>query len=549
MNRISLLQKILLSFTAVLLFSCDKDFNTVGSDLVGEENYNLEKYIGQTLEAYNKATGGVQTNNLPVNLLGVMNNTTFGETKAHFVSEVQLASAAPTIGDNPVIDSVWVYVPYFATQTGTDDNGVRLYELDSVYGKDNKFKLRVYESKYQLRTFDPANGGDAQKYFSDEKNLVENNRGTLQLNDGPPNQNEAFYLNNLETILYKMDAAGNYLNSAGQIIDNNDVGNRVILERYTPGMWLDLNKAFFQNKILNASSDKLLNNNAFKEYFRGLYFQVEGVSDQTCMAMLDFSKAKINIRYKADASTGSTTRVRKSIVLNLTGTTVNFLENSFSLPTESGDDRLYLKGGQGAFSYIDLFDSAELESLRAQVKANKWLINEANLTFYVDKPAMQNVTYEPQRIYLYDMKNNKVLIDYNYDPTTNSYFPKMSKVVIGGLVERETSGDKKAIKYKLRLTQYVNNLIKKDSSNVRVGLVVTEDINNVKSAYFKNPFEMTDPMHFDPNPPNTPYPPYKVKFLPVASVINPLGTVLHGTNSSDVDKRLKLEIYYTKPKE
>jgi hypothetical protein len=42
---------------------------------------------------------------------------------------------------------------------------------------------------------------------------------------------------------------------------------------------------------------------------------------------------------------------------------------------------------------------------------------------------------------------------------------------------------------------------------------------------------------------------YNVKFLPVASVINPLGTVLHGTNSADVDKRLKLEIYYTKPKE
>lgn len=542
MNRISLLQKILLSFTAVLLFSCDKDFNTVGSDLVGEENYTLEKYVGQTLEAYNKATGGVQTNNLPVNLLGVMNNTTFGETKAHFVSEVQLASAAPTIGDNPVIDSVWVYVPYFATQTGTDDNGVRLYELDSVYGKDNKFSLKVFESKYQLRTFDPANGGDAQKYFSDEKNLVENNKGTLQLNDGPPNQNTQFYFNNLETILYKLDADGNYLNSAGQIIDNNDVGNRVVLERFAPGVWLDLNKAFFQNKILNASSDKLLNNNAFKEYFRGLYFQVESVEGKTAMAMLDFSKAKINIRYKADASAGSTSRVRKSIVLNLTGTTVNFLENSFALPSESGDERLYLKGGQGSFSYIDLFNKTELEDLRAKVEANKWLINEANLTFYVDKQAMQNVAYEPQRIYLYDMKNNKVLIDYNYDPTTNSYFPKMSKVVIGGLVERETSGDKKAIKYKLRLTQYVNNLIKKDSSNVRVGLVVTEDINNVKSAYLKNPFVMSDPM----SPAGTSY---NVKFLPVASVINPLGTVLHGTNSADVDKRLKLEIYYTKPKE
>lgn len=540
MNRISLWQKMLLSLTAVLLFSCDKDFNTIGSDLVGEENYNIDKYVGQTLAAYNKATGGVQANNLPVNLLGVMNSTAFGETKAHFVSEVQLASVAPTIGDNPVIDSVWVYVPYFATQTGTDNNGVRQYELDSIYGKDAKFSLKVFESKYQLRTFDPANNGEAQKYFTDEKNLVEANKGTQQLNDAlVANQNTQFVFNNLETILYKMNADGDYLNNAGQIIPNDDIANRVILERYTPGMWLDLNKAFFQNKILNATSDKLLNNNAFKEYFRGLYFQVESVEGKTAMAMLDFSKAKINIRYKADASSGSTTRVRKTIVLNLTGTNINFLESNYALPSESGEDRLYVKGGQGSLSYIDLFSQGELTDLRNIVRENKWLINEANLTFYVDQPAMQNVTYEPQRIYLYDLKNNKVVADYNYDATTNAIYPKMSKVILGGLVERETSGTKKAIKYKLRITQYVNNLIKKDSSNVRLGLVVTENINNVTSAYFKNPLVMSDPLHAS----------YNAKFLPVASVINPLGVVLHGTNSSDVNKRLKLEIYYTKPKE
>jgi hypothetical protein len=38
---------------------------------------------------------------------------------------------------------------------------------------------------------------------------------------------------------------------------------------------------------------------------------------------------------------------------------------------------------------------------------------------------------------------------------------------------------------------------------------------------------------------------------PKASVMNPLGTILFGTNipigSANYDKRLKLEIYYTKP--
>jgi hypothetical protein len=36
-------------------------------------------------------------------------------------------------------------------------------------------------------------------------------------------------------------------------------------------------------------------------------------------------------------------------------------------------------------------------------------------------------------------------------------------------------------------------------------------------------------------------------FFPESSVMNPLGTILHGSNSTDEDKKLKLEIYYTKP--
>jgi len=34
---------------------------------------------------------------------------------------------------------------------------------------------------------------------------------------------------------------------------------------------------------------------------------------------------------------------------------------------------------------------------------------------------------------------------------------------------------------------------------------------------------------------------------PSLSVMNPLGTILHGTNSEDKNRKLKLEIYYTKP--
>ena len=77
----------------------------------------------------------------------------------------------------------------------------------------------------------------------------------------------------------------------------------------------------------------------------------------------------------------------------------------------------------------------------------------------------------------------------------------------------------------------------KDSTNVALGLVVTESINTNSNAGFKVPFTYT----FYNSPKIS-------KFLPVMSVVNPLGTVLWGSNPSvPVAKRMKLQIYYTKP--
>ena len=64
---------------AVTIISCDKDFNTVGSDVIGDDHFNLEK-VDYDVVAYNKATGPVQTNNLTVNAFGVYENPAFGAT-------------------------------------------------------------------------------------------------------------------------------------------------------------------------------------------------------------------------------------------------------------------------------------------------------------------------------------------------------------------------------------------------------------------------------------------------------------------------------------
>lgn len=563
----------LLLTTFITLISCDKDFNSLDSDLADDTHFNLEKYEVQNLKAYSKATGPVQSNNLPINALGVYEDPYFGITKAHFVSQVELSNANPTIGDSPVIDSVYLYVPYFSTLESTSDSGERNYELDSVYGysEDAKFKLHVYENGYFLRDFDPAEDFEStQKYYTDDKSLVDPYKGSELLNNSSNlSQNEEFVVSNKEIYIYKTNGSGLYVDAAGAVLANQtDASLRVIKERKAPGLWLDLKNSFFQQKILDAAaSGVLFNNNTFKDYFRGLLFEVEEISPgQGSIAMLDFSSAEFKILFKSSIGGGDALRRTLSLQMGYKTTSskksncINFIEHSKSSEYSSelsssdevnGDDRLYVKGGNGSVVFLDAFDDTELAFLRSEMLTKKWLINEANLTFYVDKTAMAGANQiEPERIYIFDATNSKPILDYYADNSTSSDVKK-NKSSFGGIIQRETvadvNGNKKGIKYKVKLTEYIKQLIKNENDayddNLRLGLTVIESINIPENAFINpaNPITIGSDV---------------VKFVPVSSVMNPLGTVLHGPlstatyiddNGNVVPMKLKLEIFFTKP--
>jgi hypothetical protein len=552
----------------VLFISCDKDFNSLDSDVIGENHFDLEKYEVENLVAYSKATGPVQANNLPLNALGVYNNTKFGVTKAHFVTQVELGTENPSFGYNPVIDSVYLYVPYFVdSDFTTETSGERIYELESIYGdaETGKFKLSVVENGYYLRDFDPTdNLQSSQKYYSNDKPLIDPFKGTEILNNSSAtSQNNEFYFSKKELYIYKTNGAGLYVDSNGAVLSNqNDVSLRVIKERKSPGMWLDLKNSFFQQKIIDATaSGNLFNNNSFKNYFRGLLFEVEEINPgQGALAILDFSRAELKILYKASADptveNPNPVRTRREFSLKmgynasstLRNNSINFLEHTNSSDYTSGlaaanevtgSERLYIKGGNGSVAFIDLFDATELQTLRNNVANNNWLVNDARLTFYVDKSQMLNVSDEPERIYIYDATNNIVLLDYTYDSSTSSD-PKNNKVVFGGIIEREVDEPKKGIKYTVRITEHIKSVLKVDSDgeymdNIKIGISVTESINLVSTAMLKTPFTANG---------------LEIKSIPLASILNPLGTVLYGnviTDPLDEDKKLKLNIYFTKP--
>ncbi|WP_294962063.1 DUF4270 domain-containing protein [uncultured Flavobacterium sp.] len=553
MYKTSFFKKSLLALMAVFLYSCDKDFNAIGDGLVGDDHFGLESEKYDVL-AFNQEVTPIQSNNMTPNALGIFNNPLFGTTTANFVTQLGLTSYSPTIGEAPVVDSVKVEIPYYSHITATDKEGNNTYELDSIYGdKNGKLKLSVYESGIQMR-YSYFSGGNQlpQLYYTDQNTDFFNNKVGNRLNDEKAADGT-----------FKDDQF--FFDAKEVVIKTTDPTTKVVTtERKKPQMTLHLKKEFFQDKILNAAASKLSSEDVFQEYFRGLYFNVEkSGSSPSNMALMNFSEGKITVYYTAKtASTADDPENRevKNIALPLKGlsvttsNTANFLQDVRNPDYESaittnvnkteGDEKLYLKGGQGSLAVVRLFnqtdvlsyDSAgapvsgangvpdQLDEIRKNVVLKNWKVNEANLVFYIDADKMAGAE-EPNRIFLYDLTNNTVLLDYSTDASST----------YGGLIT--VGSDKRGKSYKVRITGHIRNLIKDATAkNVDLGLVVSQSATTLTFNALKNKIQIKDnPIEYFSAAPRT-------------SVMNPLGTILFGGKASvPEDKRLKLEVYYTKP--
>jgi Domain of unknown function (DUF4270) len=540
MMNTTFLKKLAIVLIALFIVSCDKDYNTLGADIIGNENFSYSKYTAVTTKIYNQKVDAVETSNSVVNYLGIYENTAFGVSKASFITQVELDTINPKFGTNVVIDSVILYVPYFSTKGATASNGVTSYTLDQIYSKDpnnavRPIDLQVYENGYALLDFDIDNNFTTRKkYFSNEENSLStfSNKkiGLPASANGTVNGTK---LNNSSL----SDQNNQFKASEKEYIKKTVKGTTVTTQRIPPGMSLNLDIPYFQQRIVNANPDVFINNIKFKEYFKGIYFQAQ-TSPTGTMYSLDFKKGEVVIYYKENNAKNITTKESKTLGLNMKGNSVNLLENTTTAPAYAtalttannvtGDQSIYLKGGQGSTAFIDLFDAGELQTLRN----NKWLINDATLTFTVDKSKM-TAPDKPQRLYVYNADTNQILFDYSFDNSRNTVNPKLSKTLFGGIIQTDANSTVET--YKIRIAEHLTDVLKNNKDNVRLGVCITDDINVIDYGFLKT--EITSPKKFDR--------------VPKSSIQTPLGTVLYGSNipstSPDYDKRLKLEIYYTKP--
>lgn len=485
------------------LIACDNDYKEIGDGLVDDNNFESLRYNQTSLAAHSEKIESVQSNHLSSYALGVYKDPKYGKTSANILTQLKLSRVDPSFGDNPELDSVVLVVPYFSTVKSQDYQS-KEYELDSIFG-DDPIELSVYQSNYYLRQYDPNDDYDDQAYYSDDIEKFEQN-----LEDAPLFTTASFKPSNKEMVLPE----------AGKDSTEADTS------KVSPGMRIKLSKSRFEELILdNEDSDRLASNENFQEYFRGLYFKVNPVDDSGFYGLLNFRSdgAGIIMYYhnEKEDSEGETTTQHQRYLLQFGNQIVNVFDTDYDeLPADPNN--LYVKGGEGSMAVIDLFtDQQQLDSL----KETDWLINEANLTFYVNEDELPGNQENPQRVFIYDIENKKVLKDYSLDPTQNDNDVLNSRT---GHLGRLSKTDQGQLYYKVRITSYVNDIINNDSTNTKLGLVVSQNVNIDDMA-------------------ETELDSLGTTEIPNSEVLAPQGTVFYGPSSTTEDKALQLEIYYTKP--
>lgn len=534
----------LLVMSGVIFFTaCEREYNTLGVDIVDDGATNIKK-ISFDVMAYNRKLSAVRTDGLRGYQLADYQHPVFGAQKASFASQLSLPGSNPTFGEvtqenenasadkqeNETVTEVYLHIPFFSTivsDTISDESSnPKDYRVDSIFGDRNaSFNLKVNEYTKYLRALDPeSNFQEAKEYFS---------------NEDPT----AF----ISTVLYDgtvtIDQEELLFFDTEDDPDTPDVDeSKIPSERLAPRLRVALDKQFFQDKIINnEGKSPLLSASNFQEFLRGIYLSIESPNKDLAM-LLDVANGYIEIHYDYNDSDsdGAAIVSEKTARLALSASStnkVNYLQQDpYPQPIAdqfTGQDasRLYIHGGAGSIVEVDISNGTgdALNQLQ-QAKANGWLINEASLVFYVDESATgqgSSLTL-PKRIYLYDYNNQRQLIDYTVDLSQNTGIDSTSYAIFDGRLDEENSIGPR---YKFRITNYINNLIKNDSLNIKLGLSTTSTILNAAnvSAILESDTRLIK--------------------VPQASIPNFEGTVLYGANvpESESDKKLKLEIYYTEP--
>jgi hypothetical protein len=444
------------------IISCEKDFNDIATNVVKNTKFDTKDTILDVVVT-NKAITSVGGDGLKIGgtlgqyLLGVYNNSNYEKIEASIVSQVVIYSGIQDkeVGERDygtdttivtTIDTVFLKLPYQATlKSGATAD----YTLDSVIGDQTKaFNLNLYRTDTYMSRLNPVDPSKINSYESDFN---------YQIIPGRLNSiaNYQFKPNALDTaLIYKSKLSNGVVYKTDTIsLTNNNPFARVALD-----------KAKFKEIFIDKfGSSEFTSQEAFNEYFKGLYIEASGNEGSLISFLLNNQnqelKPSIELRYTKTVVKGGTT------IIDTIQKSNTFLLSSFSTSVYKMTEKVYpvnknviIQGTAGSMAEVKLFDAAQIQLL----KNKNWLINDASLTFYVDQDIVKYDTIAtPFKLFLYKEGSSKTQLK---DLITEGNTTFGGNLIIT---------NKKPDYYSFKITDYVSDFLDGTSNyNPTLGLRV-----------------------------------------------------------------------------
>jgi len=363
------------SLAVLMLFltACDKT-NELGIEILpGADLINVHNAVIQDeISAYANSESGIVTSKSQYNLLGSLQDPLFGNTTVNFATQVRLSSF-PDFGDNPVVDSTFLFLYYRSVYGDTiTPQHIKVYKLEASLDADSE-----YDQDTDLKSMaSPVSIGELT--FTPKVELDSASQDTLY--------------------------------QVLKIAIDNSIGE----------------------KLVNADSLDLVSNDAFLNYFKGFYLESEKVTAPGSGSLVKleasssstFQGSALLVYYDNDSNMvqEEPDTLARAFVITQYSARVNNIQHDYSgtpfydeLDQEvEQNENIFIQptGGLKSFIHID-----ELEGWRDSLKT---AINKAELVFQVDTIASDIENYPPPTSLILTFVDTdgeeRLPIDYYFNP-------------------------------------------------------------------------------------------------------------------------------------
>nr|MBD3622194.1 DUF4270 domain-containing protein [Sunxiuqinia sp.] len=404
---------IVFAFLAFILWNCKEDPNSTGMELLPgsdlkEVGLSTEK---ESIAAYTEIDGPLKTDEPNFNLFGTFNDPVFGKTTADLAFHVRLA-AYPNFDETTQLDSLVLYLLY-----------------KEMYGDTTTMQsLKVYElvEDIFIDTTNASGTGD-YPYFQDADLKALASPTPIGHLDYYP----VFRLDSTETDTLIQELAIKLDNSVAE-------------------------------RLIQADSLDMVNNDAFVNFFKGLYVESQDIaSGGALMSLYTLATgSNLTLHYTKVTDTLVTDSLQFVYRINANSARISTFRHDYSTTEfadqlvehpESPDSLIYLQTMGGLRAKIDI---PTLDNWRDSVASgeNDIIINKAALVFQVDTVASD---YRQYRI-------PAALILTGIDEEGEEYLPadfSLSSSLYGG---RYNSAD---ATYTFNITHHLQNIINEKVEN------------------------------------------------------------------------------------